>query len=150
VAEAEQRAKAADVRAKETEQAVDQRRRDSEAESNEILEKAKSFADRTVADAKSEADQLVFDAKTHAEVTKQTAEREVAELTRQRDAVTNQLTQLREMLSGLAGLGTLPTEQQATVEEAAEKIEDVQEAVDEATGDNGASEGSGLRVGNTG
>ena len=61
-----------------------------------------------MADATSEADQLVFEAKTHAEVTKQTAEREVAELTRQRDAVTNQLTQLREMLSGLAGLGTLP------------------------------------------
>jgi hypothetical protein len=94
----------------------------------------------------------VFDAKTHAEVTKQTAEREVGELTRQRDAVTNQLTQLREMLSGLAGLGTLPTEQQATVEEAAEKVEDVREAVDEATaGDsNGESEGSELRVGNAG
>src|SRR5919106_530290 len=88
----------------------------SEAEANEIVDKAKAFAERTAADAKSEAEQLVFDAKTHAEVTKQTAEREVGELTRQRDAVTGQLTQLREMLSGLAGLGTLPGDQQATVE----------------------------------
>jgi ArsR family metal-binding transcriptional regulator len=64
------------------------------------------------------------------------------------------LTQLREMLSGLAGLGTLPSEQQATVEEAAEKVEDVQEAVDEAVADagdnNGASDANELRVGNTG
>jgi hypothetical protein len=62
---------------------------------------------------------------------------------------------LREMLSGLAGLGTLPSEQQATVEEAAEKVEDVQEAVGEAaasdTGDNnGASDANELRVGNAG
>src|SRR4029450_1672937 len=123
-AQPEQRAKVADARAKDIEQAAHHRRRDSEADASDIIDKAKNFADRAVADAKSEADQLVFDAKTYAEVTKQTAEREVAELTRQRDAVTNQLTQLREMLSGLAGLGTLPSEQQATVEEAAEKVED--------------------------
>jgi hypothetical protein len=73
----------------------------------------------------------VFEAKTHAEVTKQTAEREVAELTRQRNAVTGQLTQLREMLSGLAGLGTLPGEEQKTVEEAAEKADEVADAVEE-------------------
>src|SRR5919106_1181426 len=100
----------------EEKRAAASRRRNSEAEANEIVDKAKAFAERTAADAKSEAEQLVFDAKTHAEVTKQTAEREVGELTRQRDAVTGQLTQLREMLSGLAGLGTLPGDQQATVE----------------------------------
>jgi hypothetical protein len=71
-----------------------------------------------VADAKSEAEQLIFDAKTHAQVTKQTAEREVADLTRQRDAVTNQLTQLREMLSGLAGVGALPGTEAVTGGEA--------------------------------
>src|ERR671916_221044 len=131
VAEAEQRAKAADTRAKEIDRAAEQRRRDSDAESNDILDKAKSYADRTVTDAKSEADQLVFEAKTHAEVTKQAAEREVAELTRQRDAVTGQLTQLREMLSGLAGLGTLPGTEQKAVEQAAEVAEDIQEAVED-------------------
>jgi hypothetical protein len=67
------------------------------------MAKAKSFADRTMADARSEAEQLLFEARTHAEVTKQTAEREVSDLTRQRDTVTAQLNQLREMLSGLAG-----------------------------------------------
>src|ERR687892_1663460 len=108
VGEAEQRAKTADDRARETEEATVARRRESEAQASEIIDKAKAFAERTVADAKSDAEQLVFDAKTHAEVTKQTAEREVAGLTRQRDAVTNQLTQLREMLSGLAGVGALP------------------------------------------
>jgi hypothetical protein len=76
----------------------------------------------------------------------------VGELTRQRDADTNQLTQLREMLSGLAGLGTLPGEQQAVVEEAAEKAEEVQEAVEEAmdgTADDGSPDDGGdskLRV----
>jgi hypothetical protein len=74
----------------------------------------------------------VFEAKTHAEVTKKQAEREVAELTRQRDAVTGQLTQLREMLSGLANLGTLPGEEQKKVEDAAETAEDVQDAVEDA------------------
>jgi hypothetical protein len=73
----------------------------------------------------------VFEAKTHAEVTRQTAEREVGELTRQRDAVTGQLTQLREMLSGLAGLGTLPGEEQKKVEEATDKVDEVQESVEE-------------------
>ena len=61
----------------------------------------------TLALTPDQAEQLIFDAKTHAQVTKQTAEREVADLTRQRDAVTNQLSQLREMLSGLAGVGAL-------------------------------------------
>jgi hypothetical protein len=73
----------------------------------------------------------VFEAKTHAEVTKKQAEREVAELTRQRDAVTGQLTQLREMLSGLANLGTLPGDEQKKVEEAEEAAEEVQEAVED-------------------
>ena len=103
VSDAEQRAKAADVRFKETEARSLQRRKDSEAESNEITAKAKSFAERTIADARSEAEQHLFEARTHAEVTKQTAEREVSDLTRQRDTVTAQLNQLREMLSGLAG-----------------------------------------------
>jgi hypothetical protein len=48
------------------------------------------------------------------------------------------------MLTGLAGLGSLPGEQQAVVEEAAEKVEDVQEAVDDATETaNGESDDSG-------
>lgn len=108
VADAEQRAKTADIRAKETEARSDQRRKDSEAEANEITAKAKSFAERTVSDARSEAEQLLFEARTHAEVTKQTAEREVSDLTRQRDTVTAQLNQLREMLSGLAGAVPVP------------------------------------------
>ena len=52
-------------------------------------------------------------------------------LTRQRDAVTGQLTQLREMLSVLAGLGNLPGTAEKTVEEAAEKAEEIQEAVED-------------------
>ena len=66
----------------------------------------------------------MFEAKTHAQVTKQTAEREVADLTRQRDAVTGQLSQLREMLSGLAGVGTMPGTEPEDGREADEKAEE--------------------------
>lgn len=115
VTDAEQRAKNADARAKETEARADTRRKESEAEASETMAKAKSFADRTMADARSEAEQLLFEARTHAEVTKQTAEREVADLTRQRDTVTAQLNQLREMLSGLAGaVPTVPKPEPAS------------------------------------
>ena len=64
----------------------------------------------------------------------------------------------REMLSGLAGLGTLPGQEQKAVEKAAEKAEDLQDAVEEVvdqaieTGEANAAEaangsGSGAKVG---
>src|SRR4029450_728288 len=62
-------------------------------------------------------------------------------------------TQLREMLSGLAGLGTLPGEEQKAVEEAADKAEEVQEAVEDVVDQavetaEGAGDASGEGGGN--
>jgi hypothetical protein len=101
VAEAEERARAAEDRAKEIEQRAESRRIEAERNANETTEKARALADKTVTEARAEAGRLLGEARTEAELTTQAARREVEDLTRQKDAVTNQLGQ---MLSGLSGL----------------------------------------------
>jgi hypothetical protein len=101
VAEAEERARAAEDRAKEIEQRAEGRRVESERVAVETVEKARALSEKTVTEARAEANRLLGEARTEAELTTQAARREVEDLTRQKDAVTNQLGQ---MLSGLSGL----------------------------------------------
>jgi hypothetical protein len=75
----------------------------------------------------------VYDAKGTAEQTTTAAKRQVADLTKQRDAITSQLGQLREMLHGLIGGGgaapaNVPV--QATAKEALAVVEDIEESVE--------------------
>ena len=94
-------ARAAEARAKEIEGRAESRRAESERTANDTVEKARALSEKTVTEARSEASRLLNEARTEAEFTTNTARREVEELTRQKDAVTNQLGQ---MLSGLSGL----------------------------------------------
>ena len=73
----------------------------AERSATESVEKARALADKTVTEARAEAGRMLSEARTEAELTTQAARREVEDLTRQKDAVTNQLGQ---MLSGLSGL----------------------------------------------
>ena len=101
VREAEQRARAAEERAKEIEQRAEARRIESERVASETIDKAKAHSEKTVNDARAEAHRLLSEARSEAEIATNTARRQVDDLTRQKDAVTNQLGQ---MLSGLAGI----------------------------------------------
>jgi hypothetical protein len=65
---------------------------------DEILAQARA----EVARAKAHADQLVADTKTELERDRTAAQREVDELSRQKDAITTSLEQLRRVLSGQA------------------------------------------------
>jgi len=58
-----------------------------------------------VNEARAESERLMSDAKANAEHNTTQAKRQVSELTGQRDAITTQLGQLREMLAGLVGGG---------------------------------------------
>jgi len=95
------RARAAEDRAREISQRAETRRVESERHAVETVEKARALAEKTVTEARSESQRLLSEARTEAELTTQAAKRDVDDLTRQKDAVTNQLGQ---MLSGLSGL----------------------------------------------
>jgi vacuolar-type H+-ATPase subunit H len=96
---------------------------DAQRKAEQIVSDAQRKAERIVREARVESERLMLEAKTDAEQTAVRAKRQVRELTSQRDAITSQLGQLRELLAGLVGGGAAA----ATVAKAAAEAKGVSE-----------------------
>jgi hypothetical protein len=93
VSEAEQRASTAEQRAAKASAQADQTRRDADQHARQLVSNAKKNADRIIAQAA-----------TDAERRRVTAQREVDELTRQKDNISFQLAQVRQLLGDQLGI----------------------------------------------
>jgi hypothetical protein len=69
---------------------------------------AKKNADQIVAQAKAQADQLLSETKADADRRRVASQREVDELTRQKDNITTHLAQVRQLLGGQLGIQLPP------------------------------------------
>src|SRR6202035_4930533 len=65
-----------------------------------LVSNAKKNADQIVSQAKTQADQLLAETKADAERRRAAAQREVDELTRQKDSIASHLAQVRQLLGG--------------------------------------------------
>ena len=79
---------------------ADQTRRDADSHARQLVSNAKKNADQIVSQAKSQADQLLAETKADAERRRAAAQREVDELTRQKDSIATHLAQVRQLLGG--------------------------------------------------
>jgi hypothetical protein len=102
VTEAEARATDADSRAKAAHDRAEQVRREADDQAKALVSGARRNADQLVTEAKAHAEMLLGEAKSEAVRIQTTARREVADLTRQRDAITGHLTQLRNLLGTMS------------------------------------------------
>ncbi len=102
VTEAEARAADADNRAKSAHDRAEQVRREADEQAKALVSGARRNSDQLVAEAKAHSDMLLGEAKSEAVRIQTTARREVADLTRQRDAITGHLTQLRNLLGAMS------------------------------------------------
>jgi hypothetical protein len=105
VAEAEQRAAAAEQRASKAVEQAEAVRRDADEHAKSLVGNARRNADQVIAEARSHADKVLSEAKSEADRNRRAAQRQVDELVRQRDSITNHLEQLRQLL----GTGPGPT-----------------------------------------
>src|SRR5690606_28305129 len=74
-------------------------RRDAEAHAKELMSNARRNADRVVAEAREHAERTLSEAMTEAERERTTAQRQVEDLNRQREAITVYLDELRSLLT---------------------------------------------------
>jgi vacuolar-type H+-ATPase subunit E/Vma4 len=79
---------------------ADQTRRDADQHARQLVSNAKKNADQIVTGAKTQADQLLSEVKADAERRRAAAQREVDELTRQKDSIASHLAQVRQLLGG--------------------------------------------------
>jgi len=100
VSEAEQRASTAEQRAAKASAQADQARRDADSHARQLVSIAKKNADQIVSGTKTQADQLLAETKADAERRRAAAQREVDELTRQKDSIATHLAQVRQLLGG--------------------------------------------------
>jgi cell division septum initiation protein DivIVA len=77
---------------------------------DQIVARAKAQAKAEAAQAKAQADQLIADTQTELERHRAAAQLEVDELTRQKDAITNSLEQLRRLITRHAPVTGAPAE----------------------------------------
>src|SRR5690606_37624098 len=100
--------------AKATQQA-EQTRREADQHAKQLLANARKNSEQIIAEAKAQAEQLLAETKAEAERIRTAAQRQVDELTRQRDSITSHLNQLRQLLGGggpmMPPLGATPTEE---------------------------------------
>ena len=114
VSEAEQRASTAEQRAAKASAQADQTRRDADSHARQLVSNAKKNADQIVSQAKAQADQLLAETKADAERRRAAAQRDVDELTRQKDSIATHLAQVRQLLGGQLPMAT--TKRAATSE----------------------------------
>jgi hypothetical protein len=100
VTEAEQRASTAEQRAAKASAQADQTRRDADQHARQLVSNAKKNADQIVSQAKTQAEQLLAEVKADSERRRAAAQREVDELTRQKDPIASHLAQVRQLMGG--------------------------------------------------
>ncbi|HEY1819666.1 MAG TPA: cellulose-binding protein, partial [Trebonia sp.] len=83
---------------------------DADQHARQLVSNAKKNADQIVAQAKAQAETAISEAKSEAERRRLTAQREVEELTRQKDNITTHLAQVRQLLGGQLGIQMPPME----------------------------------------
>ncbi len=89
---------------------AEQKQREVEEQARALVEHAKAEAAKLRQEAQTEVNKLVTESRLEAEHTRATTQREVDDLTRQRDSITGQLGQLRELLISLATPGAAQPE----------------------------------------
>lgn len=89
----------------------------AEAEAVRVREEAGTAARNELARAEQEAREVLDSARNHAERVRRDSERELAALASRRDAITDQLTNVRQMLATLGGSGALAALSEAVAEE---------------------------------
>jgi hypothetical protein len=99
VAEAEQRAAAAELRTSKSVERAEAVRRDADEHAKSLVSNARRNADQVIAEARAFADKLLSEAKTEADRNRRAAQRQVDELVRQRDSITEHLDELRNLLA---------------------------------------------------
>ena len=105
VSEAEQRASTAEQRAAKASAQADQTRRDADQHARQLVSATRRRTPtRSSPQAKAQADQLMSETKTEAERRRVAAQREVDELTRQKDNISTHLAQVRQLLGGQLGV----------------------------------------------
>ena len=72
----------------------------ADSHARQLVSNAKKNADQIVSQAKAQADQLLAETKADAERRRAAAQREVDELTRQKDSIATHLAQVRQLLGG--------------------------------------------------
>ena len=100
VSEAEQRASTAEQRAAKASAQADQTRRDADSHARQLVSNAKKNADQIVSQAKTQAEQMLAETKADAERRRAAAQREVDELTRQKDSIASHLVQVPSSSAG--------------------------------------------------
>jgi F0F1-type ATP synthase membrane subunit b/b' len=114
VSEAEQRASTAEQRAAKASAQADQTRRDADQHARQLVSNAKKNADQIVSQAKAQAEGLLAETKADAERRRAAAQREVDDLTRQKDSIASHLAQVRQLLGGqMAGMAGMDAAMQA-------------------------------------
>src|SRR5207248_912070 len=83
----------------------EQTRREADAHAKQHVASARKNAEQILAEAKAEAERLLVETKAEAERHRSIAQRQVDELTRQKDSITGHLTQLRQLLGGMPVTG---------------------------------------------
>ena len=102
VSEAEQRASTAEQHAAKASAQADQTRRDADSHARQLVSNAKKNADQIVSQAKTQAEQMLAETRADAERRRVASQREVDELTRQKDSIASHLVQVRQLLGGRA------------------------------------------------
>ena len=102
VSEAEQRASTAEQRAAKASAQADQTRRDGDQYARQMVSNAKKNADQIVTLAKAQAEQMLGEA--DAERRRVASQREVEELTRQKDNISTHPAQVRQLLGDQLGV----------------------------------------------
>ena len=98
VTEAEQRAATAEQRAAKASAQAEQTRREADQHSRQLVTNAKKNADQIVAQAKAQADQLLADTKSEIERHRASAQREVDDLSKQKESISSHLAQISQLL----------------------------------------------------
>ncbi|HEX4398679.1 MAG TPA: cellulose-binding protein, partial [Trebonia sp.] len=101
VAEAERRAAAAQEQAGAVTAQNEQAKRDADERVRQLLEDAKRDADQVLADATAAATRLRTEADADAERRRATAQRDLNELSKQKDEVARHLAQMRQLVGSL-------------------------------------------------
>lgn len=117
------------------------RRDAAEAEASRLLEQATAQARAHIEAAQAEADQLVGSARAKADRIRTDSTRELAAATQRRDAITAQLSNVRQMLATLGQGAAFPQLDAAQVD-----IEDVVTSVDDSMVEEILAEGAGDEV----
>ena len=109
VSEAGQRASTAEQRAAKASAQADQTRRDADSHARQLVSNAKKNADQIVGGAKTQAGQLLAETRADAERRRAAVQRDVDELTRQKDSIAAHLAQVRQVVGGqLPGMDPAP------------------------------------------